>query len=117
MAFDLDLPKFVPSPVHDLQPLQAEIKRLSVAKYVIGPEGCVGDGDCPEYWNGENGAATGIEFCSHVTHAVATADDAVRLERVRYYLREVDPEAASEEDVRSALSLARRAALDYGGEF
>lgn len=102
---------FVPSAAHDIPALRAEVARLSVAKYVIAPKECGSERDCDEYWDADGGAAD-IEWCSHVEHAVATGDDAIRLDRVRHYLRDVDPETASVEDVRHAVDMAKRSAFN-----
>lgn len=52
----------------ELVRLRAEVKELSKARYVRGPEGCTnGDRECDEYDDERD-----IEWCSHVEHGIAT---------------------------------------------
>lgn len=61
------------SSARDVPRLLAEVKRLSPASYLIGPEACT-EGDCDEEEPADG------QDCSHIREAVATFDDVKRAE-------------------------------------
>lgn len=73
--------------VAELARLRAEVKELSVARYIHGPEGCTnGDRECNEY---EAEGGEDIEWCSHVEHRIATLADVIRAERLETLVNEL----------------------------
>jgi hypothetical protein len=76
----------------------------------LGSEECAGERECPEY--DADAGGDDIELCSHVELHLATTDDRLRLDRVRYYVKGVDPERNQPEVIAHSLDMARRFACD-----
>jgi hypothetical protein len=109
--------------------LKTEVTRLQAelepARYVWGPPGCAGeDSECDEYWT-DDGEPTGIRWCSHVEHRVATWPDVYARERLEYLVEDIHrmaaggtlPETAAElaEHIADQLEQIRHAVADEGG--
>jgi len=106
---------------------EAEKLRTEIdpARYVWGPPGCAGeDSECDEYWT-DDGEPTGIKWCSHVEHRVATWPDVYARERLEYLVEDIHrmaaggtlPETAAEfaEHIADQLEQIRHAVAEEGG--
>lgn len=99
----------------DVSNLAGEVERLHVAEYLQGPEGCVsGERDCDDYYTADGDDRPDVEQCGHVEPMVATADEAIRLHRIRGFLKAVDAAGAAGagvHELREQLTELRRLAL------